>query len=577
MNLQAKVLMVISGIWIIICLAVYVESKVTLESNYQTLEKKLVEQDVSRVQNVITNNFNTLSLYTRSFSQWDDAYQFMRDKNNRFIQINFVPGTFTSSNINFMMYFDQAGTLFYGRAFDLVNNKFMPISDSLLNDLSKQSSFVIHRTTKSMRSGFITTPDGYIAMSSLPVLTSDGSGPLNGSMLIGYYLTKNYFDQIASTVKMNVQFISLDEINAANDPVAISAFRQLKKGAEFYITNKDNSVADGFALLKDIDQHPIGLLKVSVPRVFYKESMTMINRHLATTLLLGVVVATLLWFLLKYIVLNRILSVSNQVYTIFSENKFNRRIHIKGNDEIQGMVTSINSMLELIALSQEQLKYRISLRTNELEKLSSLNKNIFKEMSEQRSAETKLREDEKNLKRLAYYDAVTELPNRTFFNELLKQAITNAEQGKNKIAILFVDVDKFKKINDMYGHHFGDNLLKVIAGQLRQSINSTDIVAHLAGDGFLLFLTNMVDIQMIDVMIKKLTADLEPPFNIDMVPINCTFSVGVSIYPDDSLNIEELYKQADFAMYHAKKKDGTVFCYFNEIKSPPSLPPSKLQ
>lgn len=574
MNLQAKVLMVISGIWIIICLAIYYESKVTLESNYQTLENKLVEQDVARVQNVIANNFNTLALYTKPFSQWDDAYQFMKDKNNNFIKINFVPGTFTSSNINFMMYFNQEGQLFYGRAYDLVKNEFVPISTNLLNYL-KQSIFVTHHSTESIHTGFITIPEGYIAMSSLPVLTSDGSGPLNGSMLIGYYLTKHYFEQVASTVKMNVQFVPLDEVNTTNDLSIINAYDKLKAGNEFYIANKDNLLANGFALLKDIDQHPIGLLKVSVPRVFYKESMTMINRHLATTLLLGVVVAILLWFLLKYIVLDRILSVSNQVYTIFSENKFNKRIHIKGSDEIQGMVTSINSMLELIALSQEQLKYRISLRTNELEKLSSLNKNIFKEMSEQRSAETKLREDEKNLKRLAYYDAVTGLPNRTFFNELLKQAITNAEQSKNKIAILFIDVDKFKKINDTYGHHFGDTFLKVIASQLRQSINSTDIVAHLAGDGFLLFLTNIVDIQMIDVMIKKLTADLEHPFDIDMIPISSTFSVGVSIYPDDSLNIEELYKQADFAMYHAKKKDGTVFCYFNKIKNPPFLPLSK--
>lgn len=566
MRLQSKVLMIVGGIWIIVCSAIYIESKTTLENDYTILENRLTELNLLRVQNAITNQFSTLALYTKSFSQWDDAYQFMHDKNKHFIETNFVAGTFTSSNINFLMYFDKAGKLFYGKAYDLTNQQLMPISDDLLTYFDKHKNFVTHAVPQSQHVGFISTLQGYLVMTSLPVLTSEGNGPPAGSLLIGYYLNDNFFNSIANILKLNIQFIPMTVASITNDNLIADAYKQLRTDKRTYIVNAEE-ITYGFTLLKDIDGNPIGILKVAMNRVFYQESMTMINHYLTTIILLGIVISFLLWFLLKYIVLDRILSVDDQVTHIFTDNKFNKRIHIQGADEIQHMTTSINSLLELISLSQEQLKYRISLRTNELEKLSHLNKNLFKEISEQRSKENKLREEEKNLKRLAFYDTLTGLPNRTFFYELLRQAISHAEKASTKIAILFIDVDKFKAINDTYGHHFGDSLLKLIAGRIKQAIATTDVIAHLSGDEFILFLNHMKDIPMVEDKVQQLITSLNQPFEIDMVTINCTFSMGVSIYPDDNLNIEELYKQADLAMYYAKKRKGTLCWYFSKIKN----------
>jgi diguanylate cyclase (GGDEF)-like protein len=272
-------------------------------------------------------------------------------------------------------------------------------------------------------------------------------------------------------------------------------------------------------------------------------------------------------YLLKTLVLNRLLNVGKQVIDINSEAKFDHRIQITGKDELTEMVASLNSMLELIELTQEQLKYRISRRTKDMEKLSQLNRNLFKEMSKQRSIEAKLREDEKLLRQMAYYDTLTGLPNRALFNELLQQALTRAEHTKSKVAILFIDVDKFKKMNDTYGHDFGDKFLKVIATRLKQILKDNGVAARLAGDEFILFLSEILDKSAVDTAAASIFEYLTAPLNIDNIRFIPTFSIGISLYPDDGHTIEQIINAADLAMYYAKKQDGNSYRYYSAIEN----------
>lgn len=563
MKLQYKVLIILASIWAIICIGIIIDSEITLKSKYKQLEEKLAKKDILRVQKALDDKLNSLKLYTNSWSQWDSAYQFMLNKSDQFINSNFVPGTFTSSNLNFFLMYNPSGNLYYGKSYNLNSKKFIPIPEGLLDFLNKTKSFVIHPNVNSQHVGILKIPEGNIVMSSLPILTSDGKGPIHGSLLMGYFIKDNFYKSLANTVDMKIQFFPMPL--PKNDALLNTAFQHLSTSTNAYFAIKNTSIAYGLMLIKDIHGEPVGLLRIEIPRDIYSEGIITIYHYLTIFVLLGVLILITMWFLLKSLVLNRMISVGKQVIDINSERKFYKRINISGNDEMTKMISSINSMLELIELTQEQLKYRISSRTKELEKLSHLNRSLFKEIAKQKSIETKIKEDDKLLRQIAYYDMLTGLPNRAFFNELLQQAIMNATHNENKLAILFIDADKFKKINDTYGHDFGDKFLIEIAYRLKKSVNATDVVARIGGDEFIVFLTNIEDRIMIDDAVIKLLENLTAVMQIDKISISPVFSVGISIFPEDGSLSEDLLKKADLAMYYAKKQPGSSYRYYDSV------------
>ncbi len=564
MKLQSKVFIILTILWIIVCLGIYIDSKLTLEHDYKKVEKNLAEKDMKRVNSAINNKLLALRLYTNSWSEWDDAYEFMANKNEKFILSSFVPGTFISANINFFLFYETNGNFYYGRAFDLGKKQFTIIPTNLLSFLNNHLSFVMQKLSSPGLVGIISIPEGNIAMSSLPVLTSDGKGPVRGTLLMGYFITPEFFNTLAQTVGLKITFISLPELSKY--PLAKQTYAQLLNQPYQFVA-KDVSTAYGFTMLKDINNHPIGILQIELPRYLYNEGLITIYHYLLIVILLGIIILITTIYLLKTLVLNRILNVNKQIIDINSQGHFNNRIKISGHDEITQLISSINYMLELIELSQEELKYRISLRTKDMEKLFRLNRNLFKEMSKQRSIEAKLREDEKLLRKMAYYDTLTGLPNRALFNELLQQALAHAEHSQSKVAILFIDVDKFKKMNDTYGHDFGDNFLKIIALRLKQILKDNGVAARLAGDEFIVFLSDIKDTSMVDSAAVSIFEYLTASITIDNIRFDPTLSIGISLYPDDGKTLIQIINAADLAMYYAKKKEGNSYHYYSEIEN----------
>jgi diguanylate cyclase (GGDEF)-like protein len=337
------------------------------------------------------------------------------------------------------------------------------------------------------------------------------------------------------------------------------------------ITNKDKDVY-GYFFIRDITNKPIAIMRITMPRTTYIEGIKTVHYYLGIMIVIGILVTILVWYLLKIFVLNRIISVSEQVAQISSYSKFSNRINIKGNDEISQMVATINSMMEIIHLSQQQILYRMSTNTDELEHLSLLNRNLFTEMSRNKYAATQLKEQEKLLRQVAFYDGLTGLPNRIFFNEIVKKQLASIKADTTAlIAFLFLDADKFKSINDSYGHDIGDKYLKHVASILESTLRETDIVARLGGDEFIIALSNCKDKETIGMVANKLLHNLATPFVLNDFKIALTFSIGISLFPQDGSTIEILEKHADMAMYYAKKHDGNSFHFYDQIKKNPPI------
>lgn len=162
----------------------------------------------------------------------------------------------------------------------------------------------------------------------------------------------------------------------------------------------------------------------------------------------------------------------------------------------------------------------------------------------------------------ANYDILTGLANRSLLNDRLSQAIRAATSYGTRLAVVFVDLDRFKYINDSLGHHVGDELLRAMAERLKASVRDSDTVARLGGDEFILLIGGHGDPEAIAAVLERMLADISEPWTIPQGDFNVTCSIGVALYPDDGTTAETLLKHADSAMYRAKEKGRNNFQFF---------------
>lgn len=518
MRLQTKVLLILGFVWIAMSFIIYLDSQYILKNNYTKLENELIEQNINDVNRAFNRMIESLTLYTVAWSVWDEGYKFMKDKNKKFIASNFVPGTFTSSRNNFFMFYDTNAMFYYGKAYDFNTNKMTPVPQELKDYLYKNWEFVTHGSLDSRKFGILNTENGLIVMASLPILTGNSEGPSRGTVLMGYYLTKSQFNILSSTVGLKLKFFKIPFEN--KNPILEIALSAMTNNPTYYVYNINEHLSLGYILLRDINNQPIGLIQIEIPRDIYAEGVSTTKQYLLLIIIFGIIVLISTWILLRIFVLNRLLNVSKQVINISQTRKFDNKIIISGNDELQSMVDAINKMMMMIMLSQNKLRY------------------------------------------MAHHDHLTGLPNRILFYELLSQEIANAISNNTKIAILFIDMDKFKEINDNFGHDIGDKVLVETANRLKDYMHEKGAVSRSAGDEFVLYFKNVQSLDILKTQIMELLTLLSKEIILDEIIIKYNFSAGISIFPDNGQTIETLLKAADHAMYAAKHHGGNNYHFY---------------
>ncbi len=203
--------------------------------------------------------------------------------------------------------------------------------------------------------------------------------------------------------------------------------------------------------------------------------------------------------------------------------------------EIGQLLTVFNGMLKKIDHREQELEALVQNRTNELEKLN-------KKLADQ-----------------AYYDSLTKLPNRSLFEDRLKQSIAHAARENTKVALMFIDLDKFKEVNDTWGHAAGDALLCQVSRRLEKQCREMDTVARIGGDEFtMLFI--LEDNDDISEISRRIVDVFQVPFDILNKPLVVTMSVGVAVYPTHGYDYDVLKAKADEAMYKAKRLGRNQFC-----------------
>lgn len=177
---------------------------------------------------------------------------------------------------------------------------------------------------------------------------------------------------------------------------------------------------------------------------------------------------------------------------------------------------------------------------------------------------TERKEAEEHIFRLAHHDVLTGLFNRLSLEDRMGQAIVQAKRDNYKLAVMFIDLDRFKIINDTLGHHVGDALLVEVAKRLHKSVRDSDIVARIGGDEFVIVLTGLDDIRLVANIAKQIVQSLGVTYKIDDHELHSTPSIGISTFPRDGINAEDLMKNADTAMYHAKDEGRNNYQFYTD-------------
>ena len=230
-----------------------------------------------------------------------------------------------------------------------------------------------------------------------------------------------------------------------------------------------------------------------------------------------------------------------------ANHDYSVRVHVTSSDEIGTLGAAFNQMLDVIESREVELKAAeasLQQRAHEL----------HLEVHERENAQQALRDNEDTLRRLAFYDQLTGLPNRALFNDRLELAIAQAQRSNRYVAVMFIDVDRFKLINDSLGHSAGDALLRELADRIKASLRRSDTLARLGGDEFIVLLPSLSDSTDAATVAQKILRAVSIPFSVGHQEWYATVSIGISLSPDDGSDAETLIKNADAAMYRAKDR-----------------------
>jgi len=250
-----------------------------------------------------------------------------------------------------------------------------------------------------------------------------------------------------------------------------------------------------------------------------------------------------------------------------------QRVHAQDREMVAHGIQQISVTKKV----SSQLEFRIQMRSGEYICVETRMNSILNESGYLQKLVlvmrdiTERKKSEQMIYHLAYHDSLTELPNRRLFMDRLRKEVKQAKQFQSQMAILFLDIDRFKYINDSWGHEIGDFILTETAQRIKKCIRSNDLVARLGGDEFTVMLTNFVSTKEVELIAGRIHASFKEPIRMGAQLYHISCSLGIALFPSDGRNADELLKRADMALYAVKDQGRNGYSFFHPDMEEQSL------
>lgn len=548
----------------------------TSTQQFFRLEQKEALTARNRVLTVFEYQLDRLSSITADYSQWDDTWDFLQGTDPEYPEVNFTEDSLSNLGIAFVGIYTPEGKQFFSYYADKTYPPAIPE--------------MLHVSLLKNTQGLFLLGNVPYLVSIRAILHSDLSGPLAGYFMFGKTLDEGLLATISKLSGTTVTITVSDEAKTAERTIL------------------------GASSIESISSIPLGLssksliLSVRIPRDLFWNGF----RSLVLFFILAVL--TIVIVFINYASSRKLLAFEKNTAAILEEEvqerteslrmansilqNYKKIIESTGEGilitDMKGTILEINPAIqnmtgfseeELIGQTPNILKsgmhapefYRAlweSVHQNgqwegeiwnrkrdgtllpfwlSINTLKDLEGNPCKLVAFYIDI-TQLKQTQEKLNNLAFYDSLTGLPNRSLFTDRLDQVLSRAQREKSRFALLYMDLDHFKDVNDGFGHQVGDELLILAAHRIKAQVREADTVCRLGGDEFTVILEDIHKSTDASLVAKKIIEALREPFIINEREIYIGSSVGIALYPYDGATIQELVKNADAAMYDAKEQ-----------------------
>ncbi|MGL6014997.1 MAG: bifunctional diguanylate cyclase/phosphodiesterase [Selenomonadaceae bacterium] len=558
-SIRIRIIKIMAMMFIAVAAAVYLILNTVMLNQINMLEKRYTEEHLLRAKHLLEEEGLHLAAVVFDWAVWDPSYAYIRDQNESFVETNLGVSTYENLKLTAIAFVDEQGVCVYAKEYDRERGVIRPASAAFIDAL--QTSPIIHNGDPAYRvQGLLMLPGRPLLIAACPILPSETDQPVRGHLIMGTDYDADKISQMAKMLNVNLSVYSLEAAAKGSVPLLADLSDVVQ------VIPEENKVA-GTTVLSDVYGDPALRLRIEIPREIHEIG----SRGLEITLMLviGIFILFAIWTLtfLDKSVLRRLSNLSEEIRKIGQDRIFSNRLRAQPvQDELTAVTDEINSMLGELESGQIQLaasEQGLKKANDELERrvwertveLVEANENLQKGIVERAKTQEKM-------EYIAYHDSMTGLPNRLLFSQLLSEAVYDASRAGKMLAVLFLDIDSFKMINDTMGHAVGDQLLQEVAERLTNSLRREDVVARFGGDEFIILISRMEDVKCIELIAEKLLSSFYQPFTLNDQDCFMTTSIGIAIYPMDGRTADQLIKNADIAMYKAKEngKNQYVLC-----------------
>ncbi len=566
MKLRSHILVCMSATIAMLMLGVYIFASKLLMQSYTRLELQDTTQNVERANLAFSQLTSALHDKSVDWASWDDTYQFMADHNKAYIKSNLVSATIAAMKLDLLLYVDAHGKIFHSFTFKRFPELPPPDPKYLWYTLNlDRADSPAFRNAKPYF-GVVLHPQCPLMVSVRPILNSNGAGIPRGWLVFGRYFDDGQLTSLAEQTRLNVESFRVDsnELSGENRQILAS----LSSKTPIQIRHPSIHKISGFAQILDVQNHPAILLKIVLPRRIYQQGLASTRILIRFILLAALIFTVVIHILFESSVLSRLSRLTMQVDTIGKDCNSSKRVHLNGRDELAWLAERINEMLLKMdrfssSLSQSQEELRV--QNDSLESIIEIRTASLYETQEtlrrqNENLEAIVEERTHDLVHQAFHDSLTNLPNRAKMLSLLHQ-IAEAKNGGG-YAVLFIDLDNFKFINDSLGHQAGDELLIAVAARLKKCVRSTDIVARLGGDEFIILIEKIGKLDSAIVVAEKVLGIMNSGFTLSAGEGFTSASIGIAYTDSIIIDPDILIRDADTAMYHAKSEGKAGYTIF---------------
>ena len=368
MKLREKTLAAIILVFFITFIIIFIISRGILLKGFVNLEEADAKKQVTRVVNAIDMDLNNFSSSNKDYSSWDETYEYIQDKNERFLRSSLTEDTFQSLKINMIIMINSSGKVVYERGYDYKNEKDMPLNKEIYKQLEKDNPLIYMVDKDKYITGYITVNEEIMMIVSRAILTSNGEGPSRGAFITGRYLTEEELEKYRRGTNISFKLKNVNKDNVAKYGTVKGSHK------EIIVKPLSNNKIEGYTTLNDIYGNPAVLLSVDLERDIYRQGLISVRYLTISLLTIGIILIAVILRILDKLIIKRVLKINSDINRITKAEDAKIRVEVVGNDELANLSEGVNSMLGSLELYINKLKTSENNYKKSNEKLKELDR-----------------------------------------------------------------------------------------------------------------------------------------------------------------------------------------------------------